>query len=109
MGLFDSEETALTANEKALVWIRGSLVDIIDGGPAVTTGEVLVILTVSFHQTRCLARPATLRRPLTLAPMRCWAPHCGLIQSRLTCPLGPNAAAAASQARLSDILDRVPE
>jgi hypothetical protein len=82
--LFDSKETALAANEKALVWIRGSLIDIIDGEPGVTTGEVLVILTVSLHQTRCLARPATLRRPLTLAPMRCRVPHCGLIQSRLT-------------------------
>ena len=32
MVLFDSEETALAANEKALAWIQGSLIDVIDEG-----------------------------------------------------------------------------
>jgi hypothetical protein len=39
--LFDSQETALAANEKALDWIRASLADIVQGEPEITAGEVL--------------------------------------------------------------------
>ncbi len=39
--LFDSRDTALAANEKALVWIRASLADLIQGEPEITLGEVL--------------------------------------------------------------------
>jgi hypothetical protein len=39
--MFDSKEAALAANEKALAWIRASLVDVIDGEPEVALGEVL--------------------------------------------------------------------
>jgi hypothetical protein len=53
MALFDSEETALTANEKALVWIRGSRIEAIDRERAVTPGEVRVTLTVERHQAPC--------------------------------------------------------
>ena len=42
--MFDSKEAALAANEKALAWIRGSLMDVIDGEPEVTIGEVLAIV-----------------------------------------------------------------
>jgi hypothetical protein len=44
---------ALFDSEKTLVWIRGSLADNIDGEPAVTTGEVLITLTVERHQAPC--------------------------------------------------------
>jgi hypothetical protein len=37
--LFDSEETALMANEKAPAWIRGSLIDVIDREPEVRAPE----------------------------------------------------------------------
>jgi hypothetical protein len=43
--LFESKETAVAANEKALTWIRGSLMDVIDGEPEITMGEVLVTVT----------------------------------------------------------------
>lgn len=43
--LFESKEAALAANEQALAWIRGSLIDVIDGDPEVTIGEVLVTIT----------------------------------------------------------------
>ncbi len=43
--LFDSREAALEANEKALAWIRGSLVDVIDGEPEMTMGEVLAVVS----------------------------------------------------------------
>ena len=39
--LFDSRETALAANEKALSWIRASLSDLIHGEPEITAGEIL--------------------------------------------------------------------
>jgi hypothetical protein len=42
--MFDTKEAALAANEKALAWIRGSLMDVIDGEPEVTMGEVLAIV-----------------------------------------------------------------
>jgi len=42
--LFDSQETALAANEKALTWIRASLVDLVQGEPEITAGEVLVTM-----------------------------------------------------------------
>ena len=45
VSLFDSKEAAQAANEKALAWIRGSLVDMIDGEPEVTMGEVLAVVT----------------------------------------------------------------
>jgi hypothetical protein len=43
--LFESKETAVAANEKALTWIRRSLMDVIDGEPEITMGEVLVTVT----------------------------------------------------------------
>jgi hypothetical protein len=43
--MFDTREAALAANDKALAWIRGSLVDVIDGEPEITMGEVLVTIT----------------------------------------------------------------
>jgi hypothetical protein len=44
VSLFESKEAALAANEKALAWIRGSLVDVINGEPEITMGEVLVVV-----------------------------------------------------------------
>jgi hypothetical protein len=43
--LFESKEAALAANEQALAWIRGSLLDVIDGEPEITIGEVLITIT----------------------------------------------------------------
>ncbi|MBL0407177.1 hypothetical protein JKG68_24910 [Microvirga aerilata] len=43
--MFDSKEAAVAANEKALAWIWGSLVDIINGEPEITMGEVLVVVS----------------------------------------------------------------
>ncbi len=43
--MFDSKEAAVAANEKALAWIRGSLVDIINGEPEITMGEVLAVVS----------------------------------------------------------------
>ncbi|QRM32957.1 hypothetical protein [Microvirga sp. VF16] len=43
--LFESKEAALAANEKALAWIRGSLVDVINGEPEITMGEVLAVVS----------------------------------------------------------------
>jgi hypothetical protein len=43
--LFDSREEAILANEKALAWIRASLIDVIDGEPEITMGEVLATVT----------------------------------------------------------------
>jgi hypothetical protein len=42
--LFESQEDAVAANEQALAWIRGSLIDVIDGEPEITMGEVLVAI-----------------------------------------------------------------
>ncbi|KLK89472.1 hypothetical protein AA309_31170 [Microvirga vignae] len=42
--LFDSKEAALAANEKALAWVHASLIDVIDGEPEVTIGEVLATI-----------------------------------------------------------------
>ncbi|MGF9763409.1 hypothetical protein AAII07_50580 [Microvirga sp. 0TCS3.31] len=42
--MFGSKEAAIAANEKALAWIRGSLIDVIDGEPEITMGEVLVTI-----------------------------------------------------------------
>jgi hypothetical protein len=42
--LFDGKEIALAANEKALAWICRSRIEVIDGEPEVTTGNVLVTL-----------------------------------------------------------------
>ena len=39
--LFATEQAAHDANEKALTWVHGSLVDLMDGEPEVVTGEVL--------------------------------------------------------------------
>jgi hypothetical protein len=39
--MFDTKEAALAANEKALAWMRASLLDVIEGEPEVTVGEVL--------------------------------------------------------------------
>ena len=43
--MFDSKEAALAANEKALAWVRGSLMDVIDGEPDITTGEILAVVS----------------------------------------------------------------
>jgi hypothetical protein len=40
--LFDTQRAAAEANEKALAWIRESLIDFIQGEPEVISGEVLV-------------------------------------------------------------------
>jgi hypothetical protein len=45
VSLFESKEAAVAANEQALAWIRGSLMDVIDGEPEITMGEVLVAIT----------------------------------------------------------------
>jgi hypothetical protein len=42
--MYESKETALAANEKALAWVRGSLVDVINGEPEITMGEVLAVV-----------------------------------------------------------------
>ena len=39
--MFESREAAIAANKKALVWIRASSTDVIDGEPEITMGEVL--------------------------------------------------------------------
>jgi len=44
--LFDTQEAALAANDKALTWIQASLADLIDGEPEITAGEVLVVITL---------------------------------------------------------------
>jgi len=43
--MFDSKEAGLAAHARALAWIRASLVDVIDGEPEVTMGEVLAAVT----------------------------------------------------------------
>ena len=43
--IFDSKETALAANDKALAWIRGSLMDVIYGEPEITMGEILAMVS----------------------------------------------------------------
>jgi hypothetical protein len=43
--MFENKEAALVANEKALAWIRASLVDVIDGEPDITMGEVLAVVS----------------------------------------------------------------
>jgi len=43
--MFDTREDATAANEKALAWIRESLMDVIKGEPEVTVGEVLAVVT----------------------------------------------------------------
>jgi hypothetical protein len=42
--LFDTEQAAKDANEKALNWVRASLIDLIDGEPEVLAGEVLAVV-----------------------------------------------------------------
>jgi hypothetical protein len=42
--LFESREAAIAANERALAWIRASLIDVVDGEPEITMGEVLAIV-----------------------------------------------------------------
>jgi hypothetical protein len=43
--MFENKEAALVANAKALAWIRASLVDVIDGEPDITMGEVLAVVS----------------------------------------------------------------
>lgn len=45
ISLFENQEAAIAANERALTWIRASLTDVIDGEPEITMGEVLVTVT----------------------------------------------------------------
>ena len=42
--IFDTKEVAIAANEKASAWVRASLIDVIDGEPEVTIGEVLAVV-----------------------------------------------------------------
>jgi hypothetical protein len=44
-GLFDTREGAIDANEKVSTWVRGSLVDFINGEPDIIVGEVLASVT----------------------------------------------------------------
>jgi hypothetical protein len=44
VSLFESREAAVVADEKALAWIRASLIDVINGEPEITMGEVLAIV-----------------------------------------------------------------
>lgn len=44
VSLFESREAAVAANEKALAWIRASLIDVVNGEPEITMGEVLAIV-----------------------------------------------------------------
>jgi hypothetical protein len=44
VSLFDTKGDAVAANEKALAWIRASLVDVVNGEPEITMGEVLAIV-----------------------------------------------------------------
>ena len=43
--LFENQQAAIEANEKAVAWLRASLADLIDGEPQITVGEVLVAMT----------------------------------------------------------------
>ena len=43
--LFADRETALAAHEKALAWVRASLIDLVDGEPEIIAGEVLAAVT----------------------------------------------------------------
>jgi hypothetical protein len=45
VSLFDDRDSAAAANEKALVWIRASLADLIQGEPEITAGEVVAAVT----------------------------------------------------------------
>jgi hypothetical protein len=48
VSLFEDRDSAIAANEKALVWIRASLADLVQGEPEITAGEVVeVVATVS--------------------------------------------------------------
>ena len=42
--LFEDQEAALAANEKARAWIRASLADVIQGEPEIMAGEVLAMV-----------------------------------------------------------------
>jgi hypothetical protein len=42
--LFDDREAALAANEKALAWVRASLLDVVENDPEIITGEVLALV-----------------------------------------------------------------
>jgi hypothetical protein len=44
VSLFESRAAAVVADEKALAWIRASLIDVINGEPEITMGEVLAIV-----------------------------------------------------------------
>jgi hypothetical protein len=43
--LFDIQEAAMAANEKALAWIEASLTDLVAGDPEIITGEILAAVT----------------------------------------------------------------
>jgi hypothetical protein len=44
VSLFKSREAAIAVNEKALAWIRATLIDDVNGEPEITMGEVLAIV-----------------------------------------------------------------
>jgi hypothetical protein len=41
ISLFDSREAAIEANARASAWAQASLIDLIDGDPEITVGEIL--------------------------------------------------------------------
>jgi hypothetical protein len=43
--LFADRDAALAANEKALAWVRASLLDLVEGDPEIIAGEVLATVT----------------------------------------------------------------
>jgi hypothetical protein len=45
VSLFDDPDSATAANEKALDWIRASLVDLVQGEPEIIAGEVVATVT----------------------------------------------------------------
>jgi quinol monooxygenase YgiN len=44
--LFEDHDSASAANEKAMVWIRASLADLVQGEPEITQGEVVAMVTL---------------------------------------------------------------
>ncbi|SCZ12570.1 hypothetical protein [Microvirga guangxiensis] len=43
--MFDTRENANSANDKALAWVRASLMDVVNGEPETIVGEVLAVVT----------------------------------------------------------------
>jgi hypothetical protein len=45
VAMFETKEETLAANEKASAWVHGSLIDVVNGEPEVTIGEVLAFVS----------------------------------------------------------------